>query len=107
MKKVKENQKRFITVNVYRAAPESIWLARMPCPTRQRVHVFHSTRYIVHAESSPNSAAYYPAHALRTVLPDVMTQRNSTVHDVEHINHKGASHSVGAYLRQSACLCAW
>ena len=53
-----------------------------------------SARYIFHTESSQNNAAYYPVRALHTVLLDVMTRRNSIVQDAEHINHKGASHSV-------------
>ena len=52
------------------------------------------TRYVFHARPSHDSAAYCPAHALHTVLPDVMKRRHSIVQDAEHINHKGESHSV-------------
>ncbi len=82
--------------------------AGMHCHARQSVHVvrdiFSFTQGYPHG-----SAAYYPAHALYTDLPDVMMQRNNIVQDAEHINHKGTSHSAGAYLpvRQFACLCAW
>ena len=41
-----------------------------------------------------NIAANCPTHALDNALPDVMTRRNSIAQDAEHINHKGASHSM-------------